>query len=84
MKHFVVKIIGGDKIGEGGLYYIAQGRTKWRNSRLTPENSRIPTAGHPKFLIHGLKVSPNLPGDCTIVFRGKIVFMNSSTIVFTK
>jgi hypothetical protein len=69
MKHFVVKIIGGDKIGEGGLYYIAQGRTKWRNSRLTPENSRLPTwlgcfgcqqaAGHPKFLIHGLKISPN-------------------------
>ena len=43
MKHFVVKIIGGDKIGEGGLYYIAQGKTKWRNSKLTPENSRLPT-----------------------------------------
>ena len=24
------------------------------------------------------------PGDCTIVFRGKIVFMSTSTIVFTK
>ena len=37
MKHFVVKIIGGDKIGEGGLYYIAQGRTKWSNCRLAPK-----------------------------------------------
>ena len=25
-----------------------------------------------------------LKGNCTIVFRGKIVFMSNSTIVFTK